>query len=61
MGKSYGFKALHFENQEPQMSVLFTLSVNISFNALGLRPQTPVRRRRWRGLTRYHLLHIITP
>jgi hypothetical protein len=41
MGGSYGFKALHFENQEPQMSVLLTLSVKISFIAPGLRPQTP--------------------
>jgi len=27
--------------KKPQMSVLLTLSVNISFIALGLRPQTP--------------------
>ncbi len=33
--------AMESEEMEPQISVLLTLSVNISFMALGLRPQTP--------------------
>jgi retron-type reverse transcriptase len=33
-----------------KISVLLTLLVNISDIALGIRPQTPVRRRRWRSL-----------
>jgi len=32
-----------------RISVLLTLSVNTILTALGLRPQTPVRRRLWRG------------
>ncbi|MFZ3166428.1 MAG: hypothetical protein WA130_02350 [Candidatus Methanoperedens sp.] len=44
-------KKRSLDNLKPQMSVLLTLSVNLRDIALGLRPQTPVRRRRWRSLT----------
>ena len=45
-------KQENYLKNKPQISgVLLTHLVNHSFTALGLRPQTPERRRRWRCLT----------
>jgi hypothetical protein len=45
-------KQENYLKNKPQISgVLLTHLVNHSFTALGLRPQTPQRRRRWRCLT----------
>ncbi|MCZ7400591.1 MAG: hypothetical protein O8C61_00030, partial [Candidatus Methanoperedens sp.] len=42
-----------------RISVLLTLLVYLRFMAPGLRPQTPVRRRLWRGLLKDPWLHKI--